>query len=52
MTPAPRAESVRFTWYGATLAERATTRASWNSVDVVLSLIVLVAVMLIYAAFW
>jgi SSS family solute:Na+ symporter len=43
---------VRFTWYGATPAERAATRASWNSVDVVLSLIVLGAVVLFYAAFW
>jgi SSS family solute:Na+ symporter len=52
VTPAARADSVRFTWYGATPAERAATRASWNSVDVVLSLIVLGAVVLFYAAFW
>jgi len=52
VTPAPRADSVRFTWYGATPAERAATRASWSSVDVVLSLIVLVAVALFYASFW
>jgi SSS family solute:Na+ symporter len=52
VTPAARADSVRFTWYGATPAERAATRASWNGVDVVLSLIVLGAVVLFYAAFW
>jgi SSS family solute:Na+ symporter len=51
-TPAPSPESLRFTWYGATSAERAASRASWNHWDVVLSLIVLVALAIFYAAFW
>jgi len=51
-TPAPSAESVRFTWYGATAAERAATRESWNHWDVLLSALVLVALACFYAAFW
>jgi SSS family solute:Na+ symporter len=51
-TPPPSAHSQRFTWYGATPAERAATRASWSRIDVVLSLTVLGAVLLFYAAFW
>jgi SSS family solute:Na+ symporter len=51
-TPPPSPHSQRFTWYGATPAERAATRASWSRIDVVLSLTVLGAVLLFYAAFW
>jgi len=52
VTQAPAAGSVRFTWYGATADERRATRASWSRSDVALSLIVLAAVLLFYAAFW
>jgi solute:Na+ symporter, SSS family len=51
-TPPPPAASLRFTWYGATAAERAAARASWSTSDVILSVIVLAAVLLFYAAFW
>jgi SSS family solute:Na+ symporter len=51
-TPPPSPHSLRFTWYGATPAERAATRASWSRIDVLLSVIVLAAVLLFYAAFW
>jgi SSS family solute:Na+ symporter len=51
-TAPPAAESQRFTWYGATPAERAVSRASWGPLEVVLSLIVLLAVLLFYGLFW
>jgi SSS family solute:Na+ symporter len=51
-TAPPSRDALRYTWYGATAAERTATRASWNRIDVVLSLVVLVAVVLFYAAFW
>jgi solute:Na+ symporter, SSS family len=51
-TRAPASAVARFTWYGATPAERAATRASWNAMDVSLSLAVLGAVVLFYLVFW
>jgi SSS family solute:Na+ symporter len=52
MTKAPDAGTVKFTWYGASAEERAATRASWNSLDVVLSLIVVAIVVWFYLSFW
>jgi SSS family solute:Na+ symporter len=52
MTKAPAPETRRFTWYGATAEEKAATRASWNALDVVLSLIVVAIVVAFYIAFW
>jgi SSS family solute:Na+ symporter len=52
MTRAPAPGTVKFTWYGATPAEKAETRASWNGWDVALSLVVLAAVALFYVTFW
>ncbi|HWA91450.1 MAG TPA: sodium:solute symporter [Rhizomicrobium sp.] len=52
VTRAPDAATVKFTWYGATPQEKAATRASWNGLDVALSLVVLAAVAVFYAAFW
>ena len=52
VTKAPDAKTVRYTWYGATPAEKAATRASWNAMDVVLSLIVLGCVVLFYIKFF
>ena len=52
LTRPPPPDTVRFTWYGATPEEKAATRASWSGSDVVLSAIVLLAVVLFYAAFW
>jgi SSS family solute:Na+ symporter len=52
VTRAPDPATVKFTWYGATPQEKAATRASWNGLDVVLSLIVLAAVAVFYAVFW
>jgi len=49
---APDAQTVRYTWYGATPQEKAATRASWNAWDVVLSLVILAAVALFYVEFW
>src|SRR5471030_378499 len=40
MTKAPDPKTVKYTFYGATPEEKAATRASWNAMDVVLSLIV------------
>ena len=52
LTKAPAPETVKFTWYGATPQEKAATRASWNALDVVLSLIVVAAVAVFYVEFW
>jgi SSS family solute:Na+ symporter len=52
VTKAPAPETRRFTWYGATPEEKAATRASWNALDVVLSLIVVAIVVMFYIAFW
>jgi SSS family solute:Na+ symporter len=48
--PDPRA--LRFTWYGATEQEKAATRASWNGMDVVLSLVAVGVVVVFYILFW
>jgi len=52
MTKAPDAKTVKYTWYGATPAEKAATRASWNALDVVLSLVVVACVVWFYIAFF
>jgi solute:Na+ symporter, SSS family len=52
MTKAPDAKTVKYTWYGATAEEKAATRASWNAMDVVLTLIVLGTIVLFYIKFW
>jgi SSS family solute:Na+ symporter len=52
LTKAPDAKVRKFTWYGASPEEKAATRASWNTSDVVLSLIVLAAVVTFYIIFW
>jgi solute:Na+ symporter, SSS family len=52
LTRPPDAVTARFTWYGATVGEKEATRASWKTLDVVLSLAVLAAVVVFYAAFW
>jgi len=52
LTKAPDIKTVRFTWYGATDAEKAATRASWGMMDVVLSLVAVAFVIAFYIAFW
>jgi SSS family solute:Na+ symporter len=52
LTKAPEPQTVKFTWYGATPEEKAATRASWNALDVVLSLIVVAIVVWFYLSFW
>jgi len=52
LTKAPDPKTVKYTWYGATPAEKAATRASWNALDVVLSLIVVACVVWFYISFW
>jgi len=52
MTKAPDPKTIKYTWYGATPEEKAATKASWNALDVVLSLIVLACVVLFYIKFW
>jgi len=52
MTKAPDPKTIKYTWYGATPEEKAATRASWNAMDVILSLIVIGCVVLFYIKFW
>ena len=52
LTKAPDASTVKYTWYGATPEEKAATKASWNAIDVVLSLIVVACVIWFYIAFF
>jgi SSS family solute:Na+ symporter len=52
MTKAPDPKTIKYTWYGATPAEKTATRESWNALDVVLSLIVVACVVLFYIKFW
>lgn len=51
-TKAPDPETVKYTWYGATPEEKAATRASWGTSDVVLSLIVVAVCVLFYIRFF
>ena len=52
LTKAPDPKTVKYTWYGATPEEKAATKASWNAMDVVLSLIVVGTIVLFYIKFW
>jgi len=52
LTKAPDPATVKYTYYGATAAEKAATRASWNAMDVVCSLIVLGCIVWFYIAFF
>ncbi len=52
LTAPPNPKTVKYTWYGATPQEKAATRASWSTMDVVLSLIVVACVVLFYIKFW
>ncbi|MDE2111133.1 MAG: sodium:solute symporter [Alphaproteobacteria bacterium] len=52
LTKAPDPKTVKFTFYGATPEERTAARASWNALDVILSVIVVVAVAAFYYSFW
>jgi solute:Na+ symporter, SSS family len=52
LTKAPSAETVRYTYYGATAKEKAATRASWNGWDIFHSLVVVGVVVVFYICFW
>ena len=52
LTKAPDPKTIKFTWYGATPEEKAATKASWSTLDVVLSVIVVGCVVLFYIKFW
>jgi SSS family solute:Na+ symporter len=52
VTAPPDAKTVKYTWYGATAAEKAATRASWGTMDVVLSLVVIACIIVFYIKFW
>ncbi len=52
LTQAPDPKTIKYTWYGATAEEKAATKASWGSLDVILSLIVVGCVVLFYIKFW
>jgi len=52
MTKAPDPKTIKYTYYGATPAEKTATRESWNAMDVILSLIVVGCVVLFYIKFW
>lgn len=51
-TPPPDPKTIKFTWYGATSQEKAATRASWGTMDVVLSLVVIACIVFFYIKFW
>ncbi len=52
MTKAPDPKTIKYTWYGATPEEKAATKASWNALDVILSLTVVGCIVLFYIKFW
>ena len=52
MTPPPDPKTIKYTYYGATPEEKADTKASWNAMDVVLSLIVIACIVFFYIKFW
>jgi SSS family solute:Na+ symporter len=52
LTKAPEVGKLKYSWYGATAADKAYTRASWNWIDVVASLLVVGAVVAFYYFFW
>jgi solute:Na+ symporter, SSS family len=52
LTKAPDASKLKYSWYGATPEEKAVTRASWNAIDVIASILVVVAVVAFYWFFW
>ena len=52
LTKVPDPKTVKYTWYGATPEEKAATKASWNAMDVVLSLVVVACVVWFYVSFW
>ncbi|GAA0554131.1 SSS family solute:Na+ symporter [Rhizomicrobium palustre] len=52
LTKAPDPKTVRFTWYGATPEEKAATRASWGTIDVVLSVVAVLFVIAFYITFF
>jgi SSS family solute:Na+ symporter len=52
MTKAPDPKTIKYTFYGASPAEKAATRASWNTMDVILSGIVVAACVAFYWYFW
>jgi solute:Na+ symporter, SSS family len=52
LTKAPAASTVKYTWYGATPEEKKATRESWGTLDVVLSLVVVAAIVTFYIKFF
>ena len=52
LTKAPETGKLKYSWYGATAADKAYTRSSWNWIDVVASLLVVGAVVAFYYFFW
>jgi SSS family solute:Na+ symporter len=52
LTKAPDPAKLKYSWYGATAEEKAVTRASWNTWDVVLSLVVVAIVIAFYITFF
>ena len=52
LTPPPDPKTLKYTYYGATDEEKAITRASWNAMDVVLSLIVVAICVAFYIRFF
>jgi SSS family solute:Na+ symporter len=52
MTKAPDAAKLKYSWFGATPEEKAATRASWSTADVVLSLMVVAIIVAFYITFF
>ncbi len=50
-TKAPEQGKLKYSFYGATAEEKAITRASWNAMDVVLSLVVVAIIVAFYITF-
>jgi len=52
MTAPPDPKTIKYTWYGATTAEKVATRESWGAWDVVFSLVVVACVVIFYIKFF
>jgi solute:Na+ symporter, SSS family len=52
LTKAPDPAKLKYSWYGASAEDKATTRASWNALDVFFSALVVLAVVAFYCYFW
>jgi len=52
LTKSPDPAKLKYSWYGATAEEKAATRASWGTVDVVLSVVLVAIIVAFYITFF